>query len=91
MWKGACPDSIGLLRFDSVGETLNQQRALFTQRFRGSDRVLPGLFVREVLGEENVGDVLTWHATDFDYGCVQVAVALSPVAHTVKVSGGCNG
>ena len=88
MWKGACPDSIGLLRFDSVGETLDQQRALFTQRFGGSDRVLPGLFVREVLGEENVGDVLTWHTTDFDNGGAEVAVALSPVAHTVKVSGG---
>jgi hypothetical protein len=91
VWEGACPDSIRLLRFDSVGETLNQQRALFTQRFRGSDRVLPGLFVREVFGEENVGDVLTWHTTDFDNGCVQVAVALSPVAHKVKVSGGFNG
>ena len=91
MWEGACPDSVGLLRFDSVGETLNQQRALFTQRFRGSDRVLSGLFVREVLGEENVGNVLTWHTTDFDNGCVEVAVALSPVAHTVKVSGGFNG
>ncbi len=91
MWKGACPDSVGFLRFDSVGETLDQQRALFTQRFGGSDRVLPGLFVREVFGEENVGDVLTWHTTDFDYGCTEVAVALSPVAHTVKVSGGFNG
>ena len=91
MWKSACPDTIGLLRFDSVGETLDQQRALFAQRFGGSDRVLPGLFVREVFGEENVGDVLTWHTTDFDNGCVQVAVALSSVAHKVKVSGGCNG
>ena len=91
MWEGACPDTVGLLCFDSVGETLDQQRALFAQRFGGSDRVLPGLFVREVFGEENVGDVLTWHTTDFDNGRTEVAVALSPVAHTVKVSGGCNG
>ena len=91
MWKGACPDSVGFLRFDSVGETLNQQRALFTQRFGRSDRVLPGLFVGEVFGEENVGDFLAGHTTDFDYGCTEVAVALSPVAHTVKVSGGFNG
>ena len=88
MWEGACPDSIRLLRFNSVGETLNQQRALFTQRFGGSDRVLPGVFVREVFGEENVGDVLTWHTTDFHNGGAEVAIALSPVAHTVKVSGG---
>jgi hypothetical protein len=34
---------------------------------------------------------LTWHTTDFDNGCTEVAVALSPVAHKVKVSGGFNG
>jgi hypothetical protein len=34
---------------------------------------------------------LTWHTTDFDNGCTEVAIALSPVAHTVKVSGGFNG
>jgi hypothetical protein len=33
---------------------------------------------------------LTRHTTDFNYGCTEVAVALSPVAHTVKVSGGSN-
>ena len=91
MRKGACPDSIRFLRFDSVGETLDQQRALFAQRFGGSDRIFPGAWVREVFGEENVGNVLTWHATDFDNGCTEVAVALSPVAHKVKVSGGFNG
>ena len=88
MWEGAGPDTVGLLRFDSVGETLGQQRAPSTQRFRGSDRVLPCVWVGEVFGEENVGDVLTRHTTDFDNGCTEVAVALSPVAHTVKVSGG---
>jgi len=91
VWKGACPDSIRFLRFDSVGETLGQQRALFTQSFGGSDRVFPGVWVGEVLGEENVGDFLAGHTTDFDYGCTEVAVALSPVAHTVMVSGGSNG
>ena len=91
MWKGACPDSVRFLRFDSVGETLDQQRALFTQRFCRSDRIFPGAWIGEVFGEENVGDVLTWHTTDFDYGRTEVAVALSPVAHTVKVSGGFNG
>ena len=88
MWEGACPNTVGFLRFDSVSETLVQQRALSTQRFRGSDRVLPGRFVGEVLGEENRGDVLTGNTTDFDNGCVEVAVALSPVGHTVKGSGG---
>lgn len=88
MWEGACPDSVGFLCFDSVGETLGQERALFAQCFGGSDRIFPGGWVGEVFGEENVGDVLTWHTTDFENGCVQVAVALSPVAHTVKVSGG---
>ncbi len=88
MWQSAGPDTVRLLGFDSVGETLGQQRALFAQGFRGSDRVLPGVRVGEVLGEENVGDVLTRHTTDFDNGCTEVAVALSPVAHTVKVSGG---
>jgi len=91
VWKGACPDSVGFLRFDSVGETLDQQRALFTQRFRRSDRIFPGARVGEVFGEENVGDLLAGHTTDFDYGCTEVAVALSPVAHTVKVRGGFNG
>ena len=91
MWKGACPDSVGFLRFDSVGETLDQQRALFAQRFGRSDRVLPGLFVREVFGEENVGNVLTRHTTDFNDSGAKVSVGLSPVAHTVKVSGGFNG
>jgi len=88
VWQSAGPNPVGFLGFDSVGETLGQQRALFTQRFRGSDRVLPCIRVGEVLGEENVGNVLTWHTTDFHNRCTEVAVALSPVAHTVKVSGG---
>ena len=88
MRECAGPDTIRFLRFDSVGETLGEQRALSAQRFGGSDRVLPGIRVGEVLGEENVGDVLAWHTTDFDNGCTEVAVALSPVGHTVKVSGG---
>ena len=88
MGKCACPDSIRFLRFDSVGETLGEQRALSAQRFGGSDRILSGRFVGEVLGEENLGNVLTWNTTDFDNGCVEVAVALSPVGHTVKGSGG---
>ena len=91
MWQSAGPNPIGFLGFDSVGETLGQQRALFAQSFGGSDRIFPGARVGEVLGEENVGDVLTWHTTDFDNGCTEVAVALSPVAHTVKVSRGFNG
>ena len=88
MWEGASPDTVGFLGFDSVGETLGEQRALFAQRFGGSDRILSGVFVGEVLGEENLGDVLTGNTTDFDNGCVEVAVALSPVGHTVKGSGG---
>ena len=88
MWQGARPNPVRFLRFDSVGETLGQQRALSAQRFGGSDRVLSGGFVGEVLGEENLGDVLTGNTTDFDNGCVEVAVALSPVGHTVKGSGG---
>ena len=91
MWKGASPDSVRFLRFDSVGETLDQQRTLFAQRCGGSDRVFPGARVGEIFGEENVGDFSAGHTTDFDYGCTEVAVALSPVAHTVKVSGGFNG
>jgi len=91
VWKGACPDSIRFLRFDSVSETLGQQRALFAQSFGGSDRVFSCARVGEIFGEENVGDFLAGHTTDFDYGCTEVAVALSPVAHTVKVSGGFNG
>jgi hypothetical protein len=88
VWQSAGPNPIGFLGFDSVGETLGQQRALFAQRFRGSDRILPCIRVGEVLGEENVGDVLTRHTTDFDNGCIEVAVGLSPVGHTVKGSGG---
>ena len=88
MWEGASPDTIRLLRFDSVGETLDQQRALFAQRFGGSDRVLPGLFVREVLGEENLRDILAGNTTGFVYQCGKFAVGLSPVGHMVKGSGG---
>ncbi len=88
MWEGARPDTVGFLGFDSVGETLGQQRALSTQRFGSSDRVLAGVFVGEVLGEENLGDVLTGHTTGFVDECGEVAVALSPVGHTVKGSGG---
>ena len=88
MWEGACPNPVRFLRFDSVGETLGQQRAPFTQSFGGSDRVFPGVWVGEVLGEENRRDFLAGHTTNFDYGRREVAVALSQVAHTVKGSGG---
>ena len=88
MWEGACPDSIGLLRFDSVGETLGQQRALSAERFGGSDRVLSSVFVGEVLGEENLRDILAGNTTGFVYQCGKFAVGLSPVGHMVKGSGG---
>ena len=88
MGKCASPNPVRLLRFDSVGETLGEQRAFFTQSFGRSDRVFPGVWVGEVLGEENCGDFLAGHTTNFDYGRREVAVALSQVAHTVKGSGG---
>ena len=88
MGKCASPDTVGFLGFDSVGETLGEQRALGAQRFGGSDRVFSGVFVGEVLGEENLGDVLTGNTTGFVYQCGKFAVGLSPVGHTVKGSGG---
>ena len=88
MGKCASPDTVGFLGFDSVGETLGEQRALSAQRFGGSDRVLAGVFVGEVLGEENLGDVLAGNTTGFVYQCGKFAVGLSPVGHTVKGSGG---
>ena len=88
MGKCSSPDTVGFLGFDSVGETLGEQRALSTQRFSGSDRVLPGVFVGEVLGEKNLGDVLAGDTTGVVYQCGKFAVGLSPVGHKVNVSGG---
>ena len=88
MGKCASPDSVGFLGFDSVGETLGQQRALGTEGFSGSDRILSGVFVGEVLGEENLGDILAGDTTGLIYQCGKFAVGLSPVAHTVNGSGG---
>ena len=88
MGKCASPDTVGFLGFDSVGETLSQQRALSTERLSRSDRILSGVFVGEVLGEENLGDVLTGNTAGFVYECGKFAVGLSPVGHTVKGSGG---
>lgn len=88
MRQCASPDTVGFLGFDSVGETLSQQRAVGTERFGGSDRILPGVFVGEVLGEENLGDVLAGDTAGFVYDCGKFAVGLSPVGHRVNVSGG---
>ena len=88
MGKCASPDTVGFLGFDSVGEALGEQRALGTERFSGSDRVFPGVFVGEVLGEENLGDVLAGDTTSLVYQCGKFAVSLSPVGHRVNVSGG---
>ena len=67
---------------------MGEQRALSAQRFGGSDRVLAGGLVGEVLGEENLGNVLTGDTTGFVYQCGKFAVSLSPVGHRVNVSGG---
>ena len=88
MRQCASPDTVGFLRFDSVGETLGQQRALSAERFGGSDRVLSSVFVGEVLGEENLRDILAGNTTGFVYQCGKFAVGLSPVGHMVKGSGG---
>ena len=88
MGKCASPDSVGFLGFDSVGETLGQQGTLSTEGLGGSDRILAGVFVGEVLGEENLGDVLTRDTIGFVYECGKFAVGLSPVGHRVNVSGG---
>lgn len=88
MRKCASPDTVGFLGFDSVGETLSQQRALGTEGLSGSDRILPGVFVGEVLGEENLGDILAGNTTGFVYQCGKFAVGLSPVGHRVNASGG---
>jgi hypothetical protein len=86
--KCASPDTVGFLGFDSVGETLSQQRAFGAEGFGGSDRVLAGVFVGEVFGEENLGDVLAGNTAGFVYECGKFAVGLSPVGHRVNVSGG---
>jgi hypothetical protein len=58
MWESASPNPVTFLVLDSVRETLQADRALSAQGFRGPDRVLTGALVGEVLGEENLGDVL---------------------------------
>ncbi len=58
MRQSACPDPVAFFVLDSVGETLQADRAVSTQRFRSPDRVFAGAFVGEVLGEENLGNVL---------------------------------
>lgn len=84
MWQGARPYSPTLIILDSVSETLGFERALITQRFRHPYRVLTGLLVWEVLGEENVWDVLARRTAIVLDGLGEVAVGcLSVVTHNL--------
>jgi hypothetical protein len=58
MWQSASPYAPTFFVLDSVGKTLEADRAVSTQRFRSPDRILSGAFVGEVLGEEYFGNVL---------------------------------
>jgi hypothetical protein len=88
VWQGASPDPVGFLRFNRVGETGETQRALCTQGAGGSDGKLTGVFVGVILGEENVGHVLTGHSALILDEAGELPVGLSLVGHTIKVSGG---
>ena len=88
MWQGASPDSMGFLRFDGVGETGETQRAPCTQSAGRFDGKLTSMFVGVILGEENVGHVLTGHTALIVNEAGELPVGLSLVGHTVKVSGG---
>lgn len=83
MWQSACPDSPPFIVLDSVGETLGFERAFSAQSFGNPDGVFPGLFVRKVLGEKNVRNVLAWGSTVLFDGFREVTVGLSVVAHNL--------
>lgn len=84
MRESASPDSVGFLVLDSVSETLQLDRAVRAERFGNLDRVLPGLFLGEVLGEENVWDVFAGRSAIVFDGLSEFAVALmSAVTHNL--------
>ena len=84
MWEGACPDSPTLIVLDSVSETLGFERALIAQGFCHPYRVLTGLLVWEVLGEENVWGGLARRTAVVLDGLGKVAVGcLSVVTHNL--------
>ena len=88
MRQSPSPDSVRFLRFNRVGETGETQRAPCTQSASRFDGKLTGVFVGVILGEENVGHVLTGHSALIVDEAGELPVGLSLVGHTIKVSGG---
>ena len=88
MWQGASPDPVRFLRFNRVGETGETQRAPCTQSAGRFDGKLTSMFVGVILGEENVGHVLTRDTALIVDEAGELPVGLSLVGHTIKVSGG---
>jgi len=82
--ESASPYPVGLLVLNRVGEALQFDGAFGAERFGNLDGVFPGLFLREVLGEENVWDVFAWRTADVFDGFGKFAVALmSAVTHNL--------
>jgi hypothetical protein len=88
VWQGASPNPVRFLRFNSVGETGEAQRALCTQRSGSSDRKFSRVFVGIIFREENVGHVLTRDSALIVDEAGKLPVGLSLVGHTIKSSGG---
>lgn len=84
MREGASPNPVGFLILDSVGETLQLDGAFCAESFGNLDRVFAGLFLWEVLREENIWDVFAWRTADVFDGFGKFAVALmSAVTHNL--------
>ena len=81
--KSSCPDAVRLFSFDGVLETLPTDRAFGTHGPSELDGLLTGLLVREILGEENVGEGLAGRLSRFE--CSREIRVVSPVAHTIRI------
>ena len=92
MGECASPNPVRFLCLDSVGETLNFERAVIAERFGNTDGILPRLLLGEVLGEENVGDVLAGCPTvSFDSVREGAVGLMSVVAHNIILEEGSDG
>jgi len=84
VWQSTSPDTVGLLRFDSVGETLQPDGAFGAERFGCLYCTVPDFLVGEVLGEENIWGRLARRTTVVLDGLSEIPVALmSVVTHNL--------
>ena len=83
MRKSARPDAVRLFSFYRVEKALETNRAFGTHGPSEFDGLLTGLLVREILGEENIGEGLAGCLGGFE--CSREICVMSPVAHTIRI------